>query len=228
MGRHPEKERLRELFSRFVRDEFKADLRHALRNDLTVIRNASFYLRKKLSADGPPDIVQAQSIERMWDALDQQATVSEARLEPEVGDPSSAHTYVGDLLAAAARNAPVAVHLPATDLSAAKVEGNPVELEIAVGCLIENAREANAGDGVTIEARSSGDRLELAVLDGGEGLCVAEEDAMRRFFSTKPGHLGVGLNVAQRIAGRSGGSVALGPRPGLRGCEARLVLRVAS
>lgn len=228
MGRHPEMERLRELFSRFVRDEFKADLRHALRNDLTVIRNASFYLRKKLTAEAATAEAQAPMIERMWEALDQQASVSEARLEPEVGEASECHTYVSDLLAAAARSAPVTVHLAATDLTDAKVNGNPIELEIAVGCLIENASEANANEGVTIEARPNGDRLELAVLDGGEGLRVPEEEAMRRFFSTKPGHLGVGLNVAQRIAGRSGGSVVLGPRPGVRGCEARLVLRVAS
>lgn len=228
MGRHPEKERLRELLSRFVRDEFKADLRHALRNDLTVIRNASFYLRKKLTTEGATAAVQGQMIEKMWEALDQQASVSEARLEPEVGDPASSITHVADLLAAAARGAPVTVTLPAVDLSATKVDGNQIELEIAVGCLIENAAEANAGAGVTIEARSSTDRLELAVLDAGDGLHVPEEEAMRRFFSTKPGHLGVGLNVAQRIAGRAGGSVALGPRPGVRGCEARLVLRVAS
>lgn len=228
MGR-PETERLRELFSRFVRDELKAELRHELRNDLTVIRNASYFLRKKLVAEGTTGTAPLPSIERMWDALDTQATVSERRLEPEVGEPIAASTYIPDLLAAAARSAPVPVHLPQKDLPSARVDGNPVELEIAVACLIGNAAEASRGESVIIDARpAAGDRLELAVLDGGEGLRVPEEEAMRRFFSTKPGHLGLGLNVAQRIAGRCGGNVALAPRPGVRGCEARLVLRVAS
>src|SRR5690242_17837721 len=106
MGRHPETERLRELRSRFIRDELKAELRHELRNDLTVIRNASFFLRRKL-AGSTPAAAPAPTIDRMWDVLDQQATVTEQRLEPEVGAPVGGVTDVGDLLAATARNARV-------------------------------------------------------------------------------------------------------------------------
>ncbi len=102
-----------------------------------------------------------------------------------------------------------------------KCLADPVQLRLAVLCLIENALEATAAllpppETVTIGTVAGEDgHVALTVDDRGPGL---SPEAKRRLFeplySTKGGHLGLGLAQCQAIARAHGGAVRAQDRPG--------------
>jgi signal transduction histidine kinase len=97
------------------------------------------------------------------------------------------------------------------------VAGDPFLLEVAVGHILQNALEATSEGGVVVvEAWAEIDRAARAILyicirDTGTGI---EEEGLRQlwtpFFSTKEGHEGLGLNMAQRFVEMHGGFLRLG------------------
>jgi signal transduction histidine kinase len=111
----------------------------------------------------------------------------------------------------------------------AEVLVDPRELALAVRCLVENAVEATSGKGpVSVRGSRDGDRFVIEVADGGPGIEESRrEEAMRAFFTTKPGHAGVGLAIARRIARRYDGAFVLGSSPS-GGLVARIELPTAA
>ena len=68
------------------------------------------------------------------------------------------------------------------------------------------------------------DRTVIEVVDDGPGLSgEAAQHALDAFFTTRPGRLGLGLNIAKRTAARSRGTLELGAAEG-RGTRAAIVL----
>jgi signal transduction histidine kinase len=109
---------------------------------------------------------------------------------------------------------------------------DPEELQVAVACLLENAVDAVQAKGRGVVAVSSPDGGEnqaiLEIADDGEGVSAeAGAKLFDAFFSTRPGRLGLGLNVARRLARRWGGEVTVAPRPP-HGTRVRLVLPYGS
>jgi C4-dicarboxylate-specific signal transduction histidine kinase len=231
------------LRARFVMDELRADLRHDLRNDLAAIRNAAFYLRRKTHAEARDLWERERNVERMFDLIESQAGASQVRLETTVGAPVAGRTRVADLITFAARSIPRDVTVSIAERSDAWVAGDAAELQIALGCLVANAidavttpvSDASTSDDappssrrLRLEQRETEDGgVDLAVVDAGSGLAIPADEALRRFSTTKPGHFGIGLNVAQRIAARCGGALTIGPGEDGRGCRAVLILRGA-
>lgn len=217
------------LRGRFIRDELRAALYHDVRNDLAVIRNASSYLVKGLGAASLGRRAEPK-LQLMVELIDAQASVALRRLELEVGRPDESKTSLHVLLTSTARRFPSSAILAAHPPADVTLAGNSAELQIALACLVDNALDAaEAADEkqIGVEAQFVGARrLELAVLDTGLGLGVPQTDAMRRFFTTKEGRLGLGLNVSARIARRCGGRLELRDNGG-QGCRAVLVLAVA-
>jgi light-regulated signal transduction histidine kinase (bacteriophytochrome) len=91
------------------------------------------------------------------------------------------------------------------------------ELEVALGCLVENSLESlalagNEGE-LALQVEMRGDRWGIEVRDDGIGVDPAAfEHLFDPFFSTHPGRAGLGLKIARRIAHRWGGELLLARR----------------
>ena len=101
------------------------------------------------------------------------------------------------------------------------------ELAVAIYCLVENALDAlveTGGGAVAVSCHQRGDRSVVEVIDDGPGLSSeAATRALEHFFTTRPGRLGLGLNIAKRTASRSRGELELGAAH-RRGTRAAIVL----
>jgi signal transduction histidine kinase len=217
--------RLRTLWRRFSLEEAASTLRHDVRNRLSSIRNAAFYLRRRTVKAAPELIQQDPRVAQFFDLIESELVGAEqvltSRLPPlpdRVGAPIDAGALIRELAAELAFPAGVT----AVAEGSAPVVGDRRELELAVYCLIENAVDAMAGVGgrVIVRARRDDATTVIEVEDEGAGF---DEAALGRafepFFTTRADRLGLGLNIARRIADRGQGRVEVGP-----GARARLVL----
>jgi signal transduction histidine kinase len=211
------------LHRRFIAEEVVVGLRHKLLNKLAGVGALAFHLKRQL----PPEQTAAASVLPLLEAevAEASAALDFRFLEPAVArpDPVPLEAALTGTLRSFARARSPGVELigPAHDPSLALIEAG--ELDLAVYCLLENACEALAGRGAAVRLRChdlGGPEMMVAVevLDQGSEL---PEQARDPFFSTKPGRLGLGLNVAERVAVRAGGRLEL---EGGAGVTARLVL----
>jgi len=224
---------LQVLLRRFIVWEATAVLRHDLRNHLAAVRNATFYVRRRVEALAQ-ELIERDArvptfLELVASELDASDRVIADRL-PQLPELPSRVVDLGAVIAAAAAYvdlpAGVALPVPSTALEAL---GDPDELAVALVCLIENAAEAlaPAGGTIAIACDRDGDHVMLSVGDDGPG--IAADVLAHAFdvgFTTKPGHLGLGLSIARRIAGRARGTVELAAKG--RGVHATLRLHAAS
>ena len=92
------------------------------------------------------------------------------------------------------------------------MDGDATMLAQLVEQLVRNAMESGS-DRVWVKLEQEDDRLRVEVLDEGSGLDAEDEDDVwRPFFSTKPGHAGIGLSLAARATQVHGGTLELKPR----------------
>ena len=94
-------------------------------------------------------------------------------------------------------------------------------------CLLQNAYESFEGEEGVIQVATSIDERGwnvVEVRDTGKGMeAEVRVRAVEPFFSTKPGHLGVGLSIANGIWRRHGGTVSIQTAPS-RGTSVRLCI----
>jgi signal transduction histidine kinase len=208
------------LHRRFVAEEVTAALRHRLVNKLAGLGALAFHLRGQL-----PEGQLSDSAAAVLPLLDVQIGEATAALElrflpppPAAPDP----VPLAAALAAAMRSCPrlpgVELEGPPPDDCTALVD--PAELDLALFCLLENAVEALAGRGGSVQVRArvlldEEGMVAAEVSDGGPGIPPLARDP---FFTTRPGRLGLGVNVASRVALRARGRLEL------EGATARLVL----
>lgn len=103
------------------------------------------------------------------------------------------------------------VVLPAS-LDLGTVQADEELLETAFENVVRNAREASGPQGhVWIQAGREGSSTVVVVGDDGPGLPEAN-DALRPFFTTKAGGLGLGLPIALKIVHLHGGDLRFQPR----------------
>jgi signal transduction histidine kinase len=111
----------------------------------------------------------------------------------------------------------------------ARISCFPAELIEALCHVLENAVEAQEGCRTPIGVRAdAGESLvTITVTDSGAGIGQAVKGkACRPFFTTKPGHQGLGLYFARLIVERIDGSLELDGRPG-EGTTVRFALPAA-
>jgi len=192
-----------------IAEEVLAQTRHDLRNRLSSIQNAAFYLKRKSRSTAlweEPHVADffeiiADELRRAQVLLGEEATVA-GRWERRVA--------VGPLApcltrALAAAHIPAAVVVETHFADTAPVELEPTEAALLARCLIDNAVEAMPEGGVlTVRSFDASGRVTLEIHDTGVGFgALTPEEALAPFASTKPGHAGLGLAVVKRTAGRA-------------------------
>ena len=213
------------LLRLFAAEEVASALRHRLVNKVAAVGALTFHLRRQLPA-GTPEA--ATKVLPMIDAeLAQASQMLDIRFLGTAGTGAAIDLgqTVQRLLGSLERRAGVELVGPRGAIPGVAIDGG--ELEVALFCLVENALEAARGKVVVRWGQAPEGMATVEVADDGPGLDEAERRQAREpFFTTKPGRLGVGLNVAGRIAQRWRGSLELADAsPGL---AARLSLPVAA
>lgn len=98
------------------------------------------------------------------------------------------------------------------------IRGHSAQLRSMLNHLLVNAREAMPPAGGTVRLTTSTDARGwnvLEVRDSGLGMHTTTlERAVEPFFSTKPGHLGVGLSIANGIWRRHRGTLSIHSQTG--------------
>jgi C4-dicarboxylate-specific signal transduction histidine kinase len=206
------------VHQRFIAEEVASSLRHTAVNKLAGVGALAFHLKRQLPAGQLSEAAAA-----VLPLLDTQVGDATAALELRFLPPPPAHPDPVPLPAALAETlrASTTAGVEAGPHDACTALVDAAELDLALHCLLENACEAAAGAPVRVRCRVLPDEEEMVaveVVDRGPGL---PERARDPFFTTKPGHLGLGLNIAARVAMRARGRLELQDGDG---CTARLVL----
>jgi signal transduction histidine kinase len=211
---------VRALHRRFVVHEATAVLRHDLRNRHAAVRNATFYVRKRVEKEAAALVEKDARVSKFFDLMGTELDAAEQLLVerlPHLDPPATVMSQVDDAIDVALREAP---HVSVQHSGLAALIGTG-ELAVAVLCLVENAMEAGAAT-IAVTSFLEGDRLKIEVCDDGPGLPAPADETRPR-----DGHLGLGLRIVRRIANRASGELVLGSRDG-RGVLATLVLPGAS
>jgi signal transduction histidine kinase len=96
-----------------------------------------------------------------------------------------------------------------------EIDGDERLLVLAINQLLANALEASGDSEVRVAVDTAQpDAVAVTIHDAGAGFKPRNPNAvMRLMASTKPGHLGIGLLVAQRIARLHGGTLTIDTAP---------------
>ena len=168
---------------------------------------------KRLVGDDPAAQASLQSIQKELDRLTAMLPVafSVCALEPVPRQRLLLRSVVESAIGEAARKR-VRVE-PGTW---PEIEGDERLLVLAINQLLANALEASGDDSevrVVVDTAQP-DAVALTIHDAGAGFKPGNPNAvMRLMASTKPGHLGIGLLVAQRIARLHGGTLTIDTAP---------------
>jgi signal transduction histidine kinase len=209
--------------------EFAASLAHEVRNPLTAI---SLDLKRAQNHMDESGVAKELLDEALKEVKRLNASVTDALRLARSGLLSPVRLDLRQPLRAAVRAAEPAfeacgggLRQPRLPEEPVWVMGEPGALEQLFLNLLLNAAEAlgPAGQaGIDIEQDSR--RVSVSVWDTGRGIPPEEMDRIfEPFFSTSTEGTGLGLPIAQRIAGAHGGELELSSTPG-EGTEARVTL----
>lgn len=219
---------LRAAELRCLLDEATSPLRHDVRNRIASIRNLAYFVRRKVSAeqvsDRDPRIVDFLSkieaeVQRTDDTIEQWSQKSHATLGGELQ-----RVDLAECIRLAVSTARVASEIRfqiAPSAEPLEVQADLQRLAVAIRCLLENAAEATVSGTVRIASQREQEQCRIVVRDQGPGLSDAAFHR-ERFESSKPGHLGLGLFMARRIAAQFAGELERGAPAS--GAEVSLVL----
>jgi len=193
--------------------ELAGSVGHELRNPLGVIRNAAYYLRKRVAAEG-------DDVGEMIDLMDAQVGVCDrtigalldfARPEQAVLQPTDINALVAGVVEAYQAPEAVSVQLD-LDPTLPLAQADPHQMQEVLANLLSNACQAmgNKGDVRVKTALDPGtDRVLIEWADSGPG--IPPENLSRIFdplFTTKAKGIGLGLVVCKRFVERQGGEIS--------------------
>jgi signal transduction histidine kinase len=193
-----------------------ASVAHDLRNPLGAIRNANYYLRKRLAAS---EIGADARVAQSLDVIERE-TASSTTIIGNLLDFGRARrlsrsacplrSLVADAISVVAPPRPtridneVAASLPVPDL-------DKEQFRQALVNLIQNATEALSPDRdghVRITAEATPDAFLLSVTDNGSGLSEEQQEHIfEPLFSTKVKGTGLGLSITEGIVRRHDGTI---------------------
>jgi signal transduction histidine kinase len=200
-----------------AQQRFVADASHELRTPLTIIRGNIDYLQKVQELDPEALGDMKSEAERMSRMVDELLTMARADAGQK---PDLTPMPLGPLVAEACRKAQALPHevdfhseLPEA-LNRIAVQANGEWLMRALIILIDNAFKYTPSGSVTVRAGRQGDGVVVQVQDTGIG--IAREDlphVFERFYradrARARGGAGLGLAIAQWVAGIHGGKLAV-------------------
>lgn len=204
-------------------EEATTPLRHDVRNRIASIRNLSYFVRRKLASEVVPErdprvsefLAKVEGEVQRTDDLIEAWGVSVYGLRSTTAQSVTIDDCMRLAADSARLPAEVGVEVVPPQESLA-VEADLEMLAFALRCLLENAGEALGSGSVGITAAREDDQCIITVTDAGPGISNPVR-CLERFESTKPGHLGLGLCMARRIASRFGGDLSIGnPEVGAR------------
>ncbi|MEI9939154.1 MAG: ATP-binding protein [Pseudomonadota bacterium] len=212
-------------------EEATTPLRHDIRNRIASIRNVSYFVQRKLASEVVPErdprvnefLSKIEGEVQRADDLIEGWGLSIHRLRSSAVSRVCVSDCTRLAIESARLPAQVVVEFapPAEHL---QVEADLEMLALALRCLLENAGEAAGSGGVGIAAEREANQCRMTVTDLGPGISDPVR-CLERFESTKPGHLGLGLCIARRIASRFGGDLVIG-NPEV-GAQVSLLLPIA-
>lgn len=198
-------------------EEASTPLRHDVRNRIASVRNLAFFVRRKLAAEAAPErdprvLDFLAKIEGEVQRTDEVIEGWSTRIQ-QVHVRSNARVPLAHCLRLAMDTArlpsSIGLELSLPAGAALELECDREVLALAVRCLIENAGEAVGAGVVIVRADVTPEQYRITVSDQGPGIVDAVR-CLERFETTKPGHLGLGLCIARRIASRLGGDLLIG------------------
>jgi len=216
--------------------EATTGLRHDLRNRLASVRNATFYLRRKVESAAPALWSGDNRVPTFFELIDSELTSADDIITSTTPSVLAAEPQAAELdVAALARElipelpAPGGVNILAPEPTPGGVVADPLELQIGLRCLLENAIDATAATNGTIRitcTQTDGVML-ISVIDDGPGFGDGPRERwLRPFATSKSGRMGLGLNIARRVATRAGGALLLTDGAG-RGAAVTISLPIA-
>jgi C4-dicarboxylate-specific signal transduction histidine kinase len=228
-GERPRGEAILSAYGLHFADEALSAVRHDVLNRMTALGALGFELRQGLR---PP---RAEVRERLQDLNRQIAMVCESvsrRLSPPRSEPPP-RCSIREVVERVAALSQGPIGLPSAPAPRLWAAIEPVQLGVSLLCLVENALEACAqrprGRVRLLWRSEDDDRVAIEVVDNGPGLPAAvEARAFERFFTTKPGHAGLGLCVARTILLRWRGELELQCTPGESGTRVTVRLPAAA
>ena len=215
---------LQERHGSFVAEEVISSIRHSVVNDLTALAALCYRLKIEHIIQ-MSDETAARAAQDLLDNIQAYVKAASRRLEVTFL-PSTPPTPRAVDVAAVLRSlvermpAPRGVVLEGPGSEPLLLRVDEDELELGLACLLTNAYDALT-EGGRVRLRCSEGPAETIRIDvehdGAPLGSKARSRVFEPFFSTKPGRLGLGLNIARRIAGRWGGTVELqaGPSRGV-------------
>jgi signal transduction histidine kinase len=205
---------------RAVAAEVLALLRHDLRNKLATVRNAAFYLERRAEKTA---LWTETRVPSFFKLIETELEAAESMMRDEtpltqVFEPRKTEINLLACAEQAKAGVPGAAELLIENTldSPPMVMADPDELTLALQCLLANALEATpARAPVRIRLLRSESAWAVEIIDSGPGLSpAAQAEAFTPFVSSKPGHAGLGLNIARRIIERWQGGLSLDAVPG--------------
>ncbi len=205
--------------------EFTADASHELRTPLSVIsaetsialsapRSAADYRSALVRVDGESQRLRRIVEDMLWLAR------FDSSPPPPTDEPLDLTTIAqecADRFEAVARSRSFDISVLPADPEAAWISAPPAWIDRLAGVLMDNAcRYAGPGGTVRISVVPRGNRVSLVVEDSGPG--VPEEERPRLFdrfhrSTEQGGGAGLGLAIADSIAGSTGGHWRIGDSP---------------
>jgi signal transduction histidine kinase len=206
---------LMESYALYCADEALSVVRHDVLNRITAFGALSYELRQALPEKGHGGDVARQRLED----LNRQVGLLTEVVSRRLAQPLDVRAGVLVADAVAAVTGLVRAPVTASVADGLRAPYPMVELQVLLLAVLNNA--ADSGAPVELRAarsRAEGregaqERLVIEVDDRGPGL---SEDGLERcfdrFYTTRPGHAGLGLAVARTLVLRAGGEITLANR----------------
>jgi signal transduction histidine kinase len=189
--------------------ELTAGIVHEVRNGLGTIVGYARMIEN--GAPGAPD--SARGIREECETLEEVIRRFMDFVKRETLDPGPVDVaaLLGRVVAREGRRAGASIALDAA--AAGTIVADDTLLERAFENLVRNARESAGATGrVWVAARREGGGVAVSVADDGPGMTTATRAALRPFFTTKAGGLGLGLAITLKVVRLHGGQMTLGER----------------